>query len=305
MSSSSDKFVFSRKSADGQSVWYYFKRDESGQVAKCTKCESEIKTGGGSTKGLHVHLNAKHNIDLLKAKSSDASIGNTLQCPPVKKRLISSYFLPECDKSLPAVLARMTACDGLSFSVFCTSRDLRAALKAMGHSELPTSPNTIKNMVVGYAKRVREKVSQEIQDEKRNVAGFSLTFDEWTSNRNRRYMNINVHGRNGKFWLLGLVRVEGSMPADECIKLVQGRLQQHGICLYQDIVCITTDGASVMAKVGKILSAKGPLQQLCLAHGVQLSVLDVLYNRTGNSESHDINTAETTMEDITVGISHL
>jgi len=36
------------------------------------------------------------------------------------------------------------------------------------------------------------------------------------------------------------------------------------------------DGASVMKKVGKLVAAE---PQLCYAYGVQLAVLDVLYNR--------------------------
>jgi len=45
--------------------------------------------------------------------------------------------------------------------------------------------------------------------EKKKAEGqrFSLTFDEWTSTRNRRYMNINVHARGGEYWSLGLLRV--------------------------------------------------------------------------------------------------
>ena len=41
-------------------------------------------------------------------------------------------------------------------------------------------------------------------------------------------------------------------------------------------MCITTDGASVMQKVGKLFPC---LQQLCLIHVVQLAVLDVLYKK--------------------------
>jgi len=39
--------------------------------------------------------------------------------------------------------------------------------------------------------------------------------------------------------------------------------------LSENIVCICTDGASVMAKVGKLIKAD---QQLCFAHGIQLAV---------------------------------
>ncbi|CAB3224184.1 unnamed protein product [Arctia plantaginis] len=39
---------------------------------------------------------------------------------------------------------------------------------------------------------------------------------------------------------------------------------------------MTTDGASVMVKVGKLVSC---YQQLCFAHGIQLAVVDILYKK--------------------------
>jgi len=53
-------------------------------------------------------------------------------------------------------------------------------------------------------------------------------------------------------------------------------LKIYNISLDYDIVAITTDSASVMKKVGKIINAD---QQICLAHGIQLAILEVLYNR--------------------------
>ena len=92
------------------------------------------------------------------------------------------------------------------------------------------------------------EISQRIQ---RNET-FSLTFDEWTSNKNRRYMNVNLHAHD-KFWNLGLCRIHGSMPAEKCVKLLQERLVEFNICI-NNIVSITTDGAAVMTKVGKLLN---------------------------------------------------
>ncbi|XP_028164241.1 uncharacterized protein LOC114355542 [Ostrinia furnacalis] len=46
---------------------------------------------------------------------------------------------------------------------------------------------------------------------------------------------------------------------------------------------MTTDGAAVMVKVGRILPV--PHHQLCLAHAVQLAVLDVLYKNSPQTET--------------------
>ena len=81
------------------------------------------------------------------------------------------------DASLPAVLARMTACDGLSFNIFVTSSDLRKSLNALGHS-LPKSANGIKEQVMKYANDLRQRVSKCLLTSKLKNEKFTLTFDE-------------------------------------------------------------------------------------------------------------------------------
>jgi len=85
---------------------------------------------------------------------------------------------------------------------------------------------------------------------------------------------MNVHGTEGEFWNLGLVRVSGSMPSEKGIQLLQNKLSQNGLSLEHDIVGVTTDGATVMTKVGRSISAH---HQMCTAHGIQLGILDILY----------------------------
>ena len=51
-------------------------------------------------------------------------------------------------------------------------------------------------------RRVRSIVSGEIAKRRSLGQRFTVTFDEWTSRRNRRYMNVNVHGESGSFWSL-------------------------------------------------------------------------------------------------------
>lgn len=73
---------------------------------------------------------------------------------------------------------------------------------------------------------------------------------------------------------LGLVRVVGSCDATKFVQILRDRLSEYGIDLETTVVGITTDGASVMQKFGKLLPVES---QLCFAHGVHLAVCDVLY----------------------------
>ena len=52
---------------------------------------------------------------------------------------------------------------------------------------------------------------------------FSLTFDTWTSSRNRCFMNINVHKNDSIFQSLSLMRAKGFMPAHKCVKLIDNK----------------------------------------------------------------------------------
>ena len=313
-----------KKSEDPESVWHYFLVEvPSRQTAKCLTCAKILKTHSGSTGGLLTHLE-KHKIYLRKKASesvstlhigTDASTSsgstNVSGChpptksasvaesgqhngkanePPRKKVKISEYMVHAGENSLEAAVSRMTARDGFPFSVFCTSGDLRAGLFARGFVNLPKSPNTVRALVMRYADKVRQVVISELNSARNSGTKFSLTFDEWTSGANKRYMNVNVHGGDDKFWSLGLIRVSGTMPAVKCIQLVKHKLDEHGLSLQFDIVAITTDGASLMTKVGKSIAA---LHQLCYAHGIQLGVLDVLYkNRNQTDDTSDTTIAE-------------
>ncbi|GBP72417.1 hypothetical protein EVAR_33108_1 [Eumeta japonica] len=66
------------------------------------------------------------------------------------------------------------------------------------------------------------------------------------------------------------------MPATICVETLRKKLKKFEIDLDEDIVAITTDGASVMVKTGSLVPA---FQQLCYAHGLQLGILDVLYKK--------------------------
>ena len=106
---------------EGAEIWQHFKRSKCGKLSECKICKKIIKCDGGSTKGLHVHLKTIHHIEILKRTSSE-----TISKPKVNITGKLDLFIN--DASLSAVMARMTACDGLSYNIFVTSFDLRKSL---------------------------------------------------------------------------------------------------------------------------------------------------------------------------------
>jgi hypothetical protein len=111
--------------------------------------------------------------------------------------------------SMSVTVSRMTSCDGMPFHVFASSPDLRRLMASSGY-ELPRSPNAIRELVMGHASEIRKQVMDELKKLKSQNKRFSLTFDEWTSNQNRRYTVINVHLNGPQFWSLGLCPQKGA-----------------------------------------------------------------------------------------------
>jgi hypothetical protein len=103
----------------------------------------------------------------------------------------------------------------------------------------------------------------------------SIDYDEWTSCSNRRYLNVSLF-TNHEYWNLGLVRIIGSATAENILTLVKSRLSEFGIEFEKHVVCSITDGAAVMKKIRRI---SGSRHQLCVVHGIQLAVTDVLYSK--------------------------
>ena len=73
---------------------------------------------------------------------------------------------------MPAILARMTACDGLSFNITCTSYDIRKGLTARGFSNIPKDHKTIHKMVLNYSKNIRDEVIKELSSRIAMETGF-------------------------------------------------------------------------------------------------------------------------------------
>jgi hAT family C-terminal dimerisation region len=259
------------------SPWTYFTKSKDKLSGICTvkQCNKVIKAVHGSSSGLRAHLLTQHGINLQKRTNSDDSSAST-SAPKTKKNKITSYFPSSTkDKSMEAIISRLVARDGVPFEKFITSDDLRDLFSnSTKKMELPKCGKSIKKTVMDYYAKKKSEVCRDLESKQAQGMRFSLTFDEWTSLRNRRFMNINVHCEI-EFFNIGLVRIFGSMPATKCVELLKEKLADFGIRLDQ-IVGMTTDGASVMVKVGKLVDA---LHQLCFAHGLQLAVVDVLYKK--------------------------
>lgn len=97
------KYIPHPKDKYDTSIWHYFLKAVDGTTAKCKQCNSVLKTLGGSTKGLHIHLASKHNKkvnqDNIINLPGPSNINNSESELPMKRK-ISHYFLPSETSSL-------------------------------------------------------------------------------------------------------------------------------------------------------------------------------------------------------------
>ena len=95
-----------------EGIWQYFLKEKKGQSAQCKKCNAELKTTGGSTKGLHEHMKRLHGITLLKREADNDNtndIVDTSTQPPRQKaqaglgpmdRFLIDRVNKQCQRSL-------------------------------------------------------------------------------------------------------------------------------------------------------------------------------------------------------------
>ncbi|KAJ6639133.1 hypothetical protein Bhyg_11873 [Pseudolycoriella hygida] len=138
---------------------------------------------GSLTGGLHNHMKLIHKENTLK-KSAESNIA-----PSNAK--ISSFFHNREVESLDDVLSRMAALDGIPFQLFCSSDDIRKGLTSRGFTDIPKSPNTIRKYILNYAEKIRDETKARFDKLISEGQKFSCTSDEWTSLRNRRFINLH------------------------------------------------------------------------------------------------------------------
>ena len=174
--------------------------NRSREEGKCKNFSTVLKMSGSSTKTLMNHLKLKQKI--LVKSCNEAEI-------PIKSKTsqIDSFFKKE-KESLSEVIAQLVAEDGFSFSQIAKSELTRRAFKSDGN-DFPISGQGVRNQFMREYKLTSESIANDILAAKEKGARFSISFDESTSVRSRRYMNIDLHNATN-FQSLGLIRINGT-----------------------------------------------------------------------------------------------
>ena len=110
---------------------------------------------------------------------------------------------------------------------------------------------------------------------------------------------MNLHSKD-KYYSLGLVSIDGSLNAACATELLREKLLEFKVSLDSYIVAMVSDGAAMMLKMGHEILAE---HQVCLAHGMHLVFIEVLYKTKayiqapGPDETNDDSFQELTCDD--------
>lgn len=277
-------------------VWKYFKK-KGPEKAQCNRCPKELSCKGSSTSGLARHLTTVHGINIKyrsDEESSQASTsaslpatGTSTSPPPEKKAPMKQTSLDQHIKmpnTIGEVVSKLAASDGISIRAITNSDVIRGYVTKDG-LKMPKCESDVMKLIMAFAEEKREEIIATMKKYVDNNGRFSITLDEWTSIRNRRYFNINLHGKDGKVYNLGLTFIPGKCGAPETRIIVDTVLADFNINFEHDIVAATSDGPNVMKKFGRESPAE---MVLCMNHAIHLAVTDVLYRqRTSDTASEE------------------
>ena len=253
-------------------VWDSFKKTSTG-IAQCqvNGCAENISNKGGNTTTMKKHLEKIHNISTQKKRPADEDLEDP---QPAKKASGPAMFSFVSRESLHEIISKCAAKDGISFSTIVKSEAIQGYVKSRNY-KMPSSASTVQKLVAEFFEEKKAETKKNIEAKLSRGEKFTITADEWTDIVLRRYLNVTLHSAHEQV-VLGLVPIVESCTSEKTEELVFLRLQEFGVDFTKDIVASTHDGASVMVKYGRIISAES---QCCYNHAIHLSVVETFYQK--------------------------
>lgn len=177
-------------------VWKHFNKfDPLVKKARCTfeGCNRDILYGNG-TRALIKHLKGLHDItEQTEAGPAKRPTSDDPRQNNNSKRQTTMFEFSGRKPSMEEDIAKMVSGGTLSFNQIATCSFIRGALAMKYPGKIvPQDTKGISAMMTKFFEIAEDDVKQQIRDIK-DGKKFSATLDEWTSNANIRYVNINIH----------------------------------------------------------------------------------------------------------------
>lgn len=223
-------------------VWKYFVREAGKARCKVENCNAVLDAK--ATTSLSYHLEKTHKLFKSSTTTSARNSASTSQGKPNEQDVVEKVpeepqpkkqkTMFECFwmKTLEETISRMAATDGLTIRQITKSSFIHQSLvKEFPKRSVPKTENGTMVLIEKYYAESKEQVKNKISRLKTEGMKFSMTLDEWTSLKNVRFLNINLHFtiacNESKYFNLGMVKIEGSCPADLMLTLVHTQIEMR------------------------------------------------------------------------------
>ena len=227
-------------------------------------CGVKISTPTGTPSGLKTHLKTIHDID--------PSVSNSTNIEPAAK--ITKFALESSitfKTDIKTRLARMVCVDNFSINAISKSKEINALCKIVYNKSVP-SFDTIRKYAIDHYEDVKAEIINSIKTLSKSEMP-TISFDEWTSVGTVQILNVIVHFKDVNF-NIGVREITNISCTAEVLKHnIFSLLYDHGITHGKKLM-VTADGASTNKKLAKISNIN---LQLCINHGLNLSIVDVFY----------------------------
>ena len=87
----------------------------------------------------------------------------------------------------------------------------------------------------------------EVQQSLKCGKRFSLSLDEYSPRKHKRYLNNNFH--QDKFWNLGMTAITRRMTDEKTVEEVENKPSEFSLSINRHIVVVDVDGVSAMVKL--------------------------------------------------------
>ncbi|KAG5683994.1 hypothetical protein PVAND_013247 [Polypedilum vanderplanki] len=265
------------------SVWSYADKIKDGikLSGQCHQCKKIIICSNRSTTTLKNHLKT-HGIfitaDIEQKKDKN---NHEVQSSRQKFKTMDKFLVKQTLNEIISDLAT----DGASIRFITRNSFIRRAIKKEGFN-LPVNERDVMKLLIEDFEQKKVNLCEKFKQMVHDGRKLSISVDEFTSIRGRRYFGLNIHDSfNNATYNTGLVRILGSCPAEDMLIIIKNHLNDFGISLDKDIVGSTQDGAAINKKFIRISNIIG---QFCFNHAIHLAVCDSLYTNKQNNDEYTV-----------------
>jgi hypothetical protein len=205
-------------------VWQHFTHlNPEGNEKKCKICSHVNKSASSSTTAMVFHLQTMH--DILPSTSADAggddAVFGLAPQGSTSKLLKQSSILPATlpNRIYEEWVTLQVVQDGLTLRQISSSEFQAAAFRAMKLNQAKSHRKVgqiVMAFIIGMMVETKRVLALKIEGGER----FSVLADEWTSLRNRQYLNVIVTSSSYSA-NLALVRCKGSVTAKAVADMIR------------------------------------------------------------------------------------